>query len=66
MTNLAKLFQEQMKDPKFGKAYYEAWVDSMVQELLDELREKISRNESKETLLQAIDAIEQQFQRTAA
>ena len=66
MTNLAKLFQEQMKDPRFAKAYYEAWVDSMVQELLDELREKISRNESKETLLQAIDAIEQQFQRTAA
>ncbi len=66
MTNYEQLLKEQIKDPLVAKAYHEARVDRMVQEMLDELRGKISRNESKEVLLRTIDAIQQQFHRTAA
>ena len=61
MTNYEKLFQEQMQDPQFAKAYYEARLDRILKELLENLKEKISRNEPKEVLLKTIDSIQQQF-----
>lgn len=61
MTNYEKLFQEQMKDPQFAKAYYDARLDRILKELLENLKEKISKNEPKEVLLKTIDSIERQF-----
>ena len=61
MTNYEKLFHEQMKDPQFAKAYYDARLDRILRELLENLKEKISKNEPKEVLLKTIDSIEQQF-----
>ncbi len=66
MTNYDLLFQEQMKDPQFATAYYEARWERLFGELLDTLRDKIDHNESKENLLQLIDSIQQQFQTTVA
>jgi len=61
MTNYEKLFQEQMQDPQFAKAYYDARLDRILKELLENLKEKISKNEPKEVLLKTIDSIQQQF-----
>lgn len=61
MTNYEKLFQEQMQDPQFAKAYYGARLDRILKELLENLKEKISKNEPKEVLLKTIDSIQQQF-----
>jgi hypothetical protein len=61
MTNYEKLFQDQMKDPQFAKAYYDARLDKILKELFKNLKEKISQNEPKEVLLKTIDTIEQQF-----
>ena len=61
MTNYEKLFQEQMKDPQFSKAYYEAKLDRIIKELLESLKEKISNNEPKEILLKTIDSLQKQF-----
>jgi hypothetical protein len=66
MTNYERLFKEKMKNPRFSKAYYAAWNESRVQEMLEELREKISRNEPKSTLLRTIASIERRVQRRAA
>jgi len=61
MTNYKKLFQDQMKDPQFAKAYYEARLDRILKALFENLREKISRNESKKVLLKTIDSIERKI-----
>jgi hypothetical protein len=61
MTNYEQLFQEQMKDPQFSKAYYEAKLDRIIKELLESLKEKISNNEPKEILLKTIDSLQKQF-----
>jgi len=61
MTNYEQLFQEQMKDPEFSKAYYEAKLDRIIKELLENLKEKISNNEPKEALLKTIDSLQKQF-----
>jgi len=61
MTNYEQLFQEQMKDPQFSKAYYEAKLDRIINELLESLKEKISNNEPKEMLLKTIDSLQKQF-----
>ena len=61
MTNYEKLFQEQMKDPQFSKAYYEAKLDRIIKELLESLKQKISNNEPKEILLKTIDSLQKQF-----
>jgi len=61
MTNYEKLFQEQMKDTQFAKAYYDARLDRILNELFNNLKEKISKNEPKEVLLKTIDSIQQQF-----
>lgn len=61
MTNYEKLFQEQMQDPEFAKAYYESRLERIFIELLENLKEKIANNEPKETLLKAIDNIQHQL-----
>ena len=61
MTNYEKLFQEQMKEPQFAKAYYDERLDRILKELFEDLKEKISKNEPKEVLLKTIDSIQQQF-----
>ncbi len=48
MTNYEKLFQEQMKDPEFAKAYRETRLERMLNEFLENLKDKISKNEPKE------------------
>ena len=53
-----KLFQQQMTDPEFAKAYYDAKLERILNEVLDDLKEKISRNEPKEVLLETIDSMQ--------
>ena len=66
MTNYEKLFQAQMQDPQFVKAYYEARVERIVAEMLDTLKDKISNNEPKETLIRVIDSFQQQIHPNAS
>lgn len=66
MTNYEKLFQVQMQDLQFVKAYYEARVERIVDEMLDTLKEKISHNESKESLIRVIDLFQQQIHPTVS
>ena len=61
MTNYEILFQEQMKEPQFAKAYYEAKLERMLKELFDNLKEKISNDEPKEVLLKTIDSMRKQL-----
>lgn len=61
MTNYEKLFQDQMNDPQFAKAYYDARLDRILKELCDNLKEQISHDEPKEVLLKTIDSFQQQF-----
>ncbi len=61
MTNYENLFKEQMKNPLFAKSYYESRVDRMLSDLLENLKEKISNNESKEKLLKTIDDMKKQL-----
>ena len=61
MTNYEKLFQEQMKDPEFAKAYYESRLERIFNELLENLKEKIANNEPKEVLLKTIDNMQHQL-----
>lgn len=61
MTNYEKFFQQQMQNPKFAKAYHEAKLERKLDEMLEDLKEKITRNESKEVLLQAIDSLQHQI-----
>lgn len=57
MTNYENLFQEQMKNPEFAKAYREARLQRMLNEFLENLKEKISKDEPKEVLLNTINSI---------
>ncbi len=59
MTNYEKLFQNQMRDPQFAKAYYEARAERIVDEMLDTLKDKITSGESEESLIQTIDLFRQ-------
>ena len=61
MTNYEKLFQEQMKDPEFAKAYREASLERMLNEFLENLKDKISKNEPKEDLLNTINSMQRQL-----
>lgn len=61
MTNYEKLFQEQMQDPEFEKAYHESRIERVFSELLENLKEKISNNEPKEVLLKTIDNMQHQL-----
>jgi len=61
MTNYEKLLQDQMKDPQFAKAYLDARLERLLIEFLENLKEKISQNEPKETLLRSIDSMQEQI-----
>ena len=61
MTNYEKLFQEQMKDPEFAKAYREAQLERILNEYLENLKDRISKDESKEKLLNTIDSMQKQL-----
>jgi len=61
MTNYERLFQEQMKNPEFAKAYYEAKIERKLDEMLENLKEKISKNEPKEILLETINSFQKQL-----
>lgn len=61
MTNYEKLFQDQMKDPQFAKAYQEARLERMLTDFLDNLKERISQNERKDVLLKAINSMQRQL-----
>jgi hypothetical protein len=61
MTNYEKLFQEQIKDPEFAKAYYESRLERIFNDLLENLKEKINSDEPKEILLKTIDNMQHQL-----
>ena len=62
MTNYEILFQEQMNNPEFAKAYYEARIERQIDEILQDLKEKISRDEPKELLIRTIEKFQKQLQ----
>ena len=64
MTNYDQLFHEHMQDPQFAKTYYEARLERIVSEMLETLKEQITRNEPKERLIQTIDSLQQQLHLT--
>ena len=64
MSNYEKLFQAQMQDPQFAKAYYEARVERVVGEMLNTLKDKIYHNEPKENLIRVVDSFQQQIHPT--
>ena len=61
MTNYEKLFQEQMQNPEFAKAYYDSKIERIFNDLLENLKEKIANNEPKEILIETIDNMQHQF-----
>ena len=64
MTNYDQLFQQQMKDPQFAQAYYDARIERLFDEMLMTLKEKIFHDEPKENLLKIIDSLQQQIHAT--
>ena len=66
MTNYEHLFQAQMQDPQFVRAYYDARVERIVDEMLDTLKDKIAHNEPKESLIRVIDSLQQQIHPTVS
>ena len=62
MTNYDILFQEQMNNPEFAKAYYEARIERQIDEILQDLKEKICRDEPKELLIRTIEKFQKQLQ----
>lgn len=61
MTNYEQLFQQQMNDPQFAQAYYDARLEYLFDDMLTTLKEKIFHDEPKENLLNMIDSIQQQI-----
>ena len=61
MTNYDQLFQQQMNDPQFAQAYYDARIGRLLDDMLMTLKEKIVHDEPKENVLKIIDAIQQQI-----
>ncbi len=61
MTNYGKLFQSQMKDPQFAKAYRETRLERILNDFGESLKEKISQNEPKEGLLNTITSMQEQI-----
>ena len=61
MTNYEELFRDQMKNPQFVKAYYEARVERIFDEMLETLKNKIVHNESKEKVILLIDSFQRQI-----
>ena len=61
MTNYEQLFQQQINDPQFVQAYYDARLEYVFDDMLMALKEKIFHDEPKENLLNMIDSIQQQI-----
>ena len=61
MTNYEQLFQDQMQDPQFTKAYYETRVERIVNNMLETLKDKIVRNEPRENVIRLINSFQQQI-----
>lgn len=61
MTNYDRLFESQMQDPQFVKAYYHARVDRVIDEVLEGLKYRIAREESRESLIEAIGSLQQKI-----
>ena len=61
MTNYGKLFQSQMQDPQFAKAYRETRLERILNDFGESLKEKISQNEPKEGLLNTITSMQEQI-----
>ncbi len=61
MTNYEKLFQEEMRNPEFAKAYHEARLERILSEFLEMLKEQIDKNESKEVLLKTISSMQRRI-----
>ena len=61
MTNYEELFQDQMQNPQFVKAYYEARVERIFDEMLETLKNKIVHNEPREKMIQLIDSFQRQI-----
>ena len=62
MTNYEKLFQTQMQQPEFAKAYDDARLERIFSDMLECLKEKIVDNEPQEQLVRMIDSFQQQIQ----
>lgn len=60
-ANYENFFQEQIKNPEFAKAYREARLERILNEVLEILKEQIYKNESKGTWLKTIDTMEKQL-----
>lgn len=61
MTNYEQFFHQQMHDPQFAQAYYDARLEYIFDDMLTTLKEKIFHDEPKENLLNMIDSIQQQI-----
>ncbi len=61
MTDYERLFREQMQNPEFAKAYHEAKLERKLDEMLDDLKEKIDRDAPKNILLETINSIQHQI-----
>ena len=61
MTNYEELFQDQMQNPQFVKAYYEARVERIFDEMLETLKNKIVHNEPREKVILLIDSFQRQI-----
>ncbi len=59
MSNYDELFFNQMRDPEFAKAYYEARIERVVTELLDIIKDKIQHDEPKDNLLLMLDKLQE-------
>ena len=64
MTNYEKLFQTQMQNSQFVKAYYGVRVERIVDEMSNTLKDKSVRNEPKKSLIRVIDLFQQQIHPT--
>ena len=63
MTNYDKLFQEQMKDPEFVKAYYEARLERISNEVLENLKNDVLKDEAKEVIVKDINFIQEKLRK---
>lgn len=58
MSNYEELFSNQMRDPEFAKAYYEARIERIVTEIFDIIKDEILHDEPKDKLLLMLDKLQ--------
>lgn len=61
MTNYEQLFKKQMENPELAKAFHEARLERVMNNMLESLKEQIVQNTPKEVLLQTIDSFREQL-----